>query len=256
MQTLLQDIRYGLRMFAKSPGFTAIAVLTLALGIGANTAIFSVVNSVLLKRLPYPDPARLVMILEKQAVTGEMSVAWPNFADWRNQIHAFEGVAATRQDTSTLTGPGPASRIHVAEVSPAFFPLLGVASRIGRTFTDKEDTPDAAPVVLLTDSLWRNNFESDPNIVGKSIVLDSTLYTVIGVLPADLKYFPRAQVYVPLGLFSHAHGMDTRGNHQGIRCIARLRPGASAAQAQGELAAIMSALEKEYPNSNSGVTGR
>jgi putative ABC transport system permease protein len=241
-------------MFAKSPGFTAIAVLTLALGIGANTAIFSVVNSVLLKRLPYPEPSRLVMVLEKQAVTGEMSVAWPNFADWRNQIQAFEGVAGTRQDTSTLTGLGPASRIHVAEVSPAFFPLLGVAPRIGRTFTDKEDTPDAAPVVLLTDSLWRNNFKSDPNIVGKSIVLDSTLYTVIGVLPADLKYFPRAQLYVPLGLFSHAHGMDTRGNHQGIRCIARLRPGASAAHAQGELGAIMSALEKEYPNSNSGVT--
>ncbi len=254
MQTLLQDIRYGLRMFAKNPGFTAIAVLTLALGIGANTAIFSVVNSVLLKRLPYPDPARLVTVYEKQAVTGEMSVAWPNFVDWRNQIQAFETVAATRQDTFTLTGLGPATRVHAAQVTPAFFPLLGVAPRTGRAFTDKEDTPDAAPVALLTETFWRSNFKSDPNVVGKSIVLDSTLYTVIGVLPAGLKYFPRAQVYVPLGLFSHAHVMDTRGNHQGIRCIARLRPGASVAQARSELAAIMSALEKEYPNSNAGVT--
>jgi len=253
MQTLWQDIRYALRVLAKNPGFTAIAVLTLALGIGANTAIFSVVDAVLLKRLPYPDPARLVTVFEKQASTGEMSVAWPNFADWRNQIHAFENVAAARQDTFTLTGLGPAARIAAAQVTPAFFPLLGVVPRMGRTFTDAEDLPGATPVVMLTESLWRTYFGSDPNAVGKSIVLDSASYTVIGVLPGELKYFPRAQVYVPLGQFSGSHGMDTRGNHQGIRCLARLRKGASVAQAQAELDTIMAALEKQYPNSNAGV---
>ena len=143
MNSLLHDIKYALRILRKSPGFTLIAVLTLALGIGANTAIFSVVNSVLLKRLPYPDPSRLVTVYEKQAAEGEMSVAWPNFADWRNQIHAFQAVAATRLETLTLSGLGPASRIRAAQVSPSFFPLLSVAPRMGRTFTDEEDVPGA-----------------------------------------------------------------------------------------------------------------
>jgi len=254
MTTLLQDLRYGVRMLAKAPGFTVIAILTLALGIGANTAIFSVVDAVLLKRLPYPDPARLMAVYEKQATTGEMSVAWPNFEDWRNQVHAFESVAAARQDTFTLTALGPATRIAAAQVTPAFFPLLGVVPRMGRAFTDAEDVPGAAPVVLLTESFWRKNLGSNPEVIGKSIVMDSTSYTVIGILPGELKYFPRAQVYVPLGQFSHIRGMDTRGNHQGIRCIARLREGASAAQARSELDAIMSALERQYPNSNAGVT--
>lgn len=254
MRTFWQDLRYGVRMLAKDPAFTAIAILTLALGIGANTAIFSVVDAVLLKRLPYPDSARLTIVDEKQAATGEMSVAWPNFADWRSQIHAFESVAAARQDTFTLTGLGPAARVAAAQVTPAFFPSLGVVSRMGRTFTDAEDVPGATPVVMLTESFWRAYFGSDPNAVGKSIVLDSTSYTVIGVLPGELKYFPQAQVYVPLGQFSRSHGMDTRGNHQGIRCLALLRKGASAAQAQAELDTIMAALEKQYPISNAGVS--
>jgi putative ABC transport system permease protein len=252
--TLWQDIKFGLRMLAGNPGFTAVAVLTLALGIGANTAIFSVVDAVLLKRLPYPEPARLVMVAEKQQIEGEMSVAWPNFVDWRSRISAFEAVAATRQDTFTLTGLGPASRVPTAQVSPAFFSLLGVAPRMGRTFTDAEDDPGAAPVVLLTENFWRVNLGSDPNVVGKSVVLDDASYSVIGVLPAEFKYFPAAQMYLPLGRFSRSHGMGTRGNHQGIRCIARLRAGSSIQQAQSELDAIMSALEKQYPFSNAGVS--
>ncbi len=253
MFTFWQDLRFGLRMLARNPGFTSVAVLTLALGIGANTAIFSVVNAVLLKRLPYPDPTRLVTVYEKQENEGAMSVSWPNFVDWRYQIHAFEAVAATREDTFTLTGIGPASRVHTAQVSPLFFRLLDVAPRMGRTFTNEEDVPGAAPVVLLTESFWRTNLRSDPNVVGKSIALDRTSYTIIGVLPAGLKYFPRSQLYLPLGQFSRSHGMDTRGNHQGIRCIARLRKGMSVAQAQSELDTVMHALEKQYPNSNAGV---
>jgi putative ABC transport system permease protein len=241
-------------MLARNPGFTAIAVLTLALAIGANTAIFSVVDSVLVKRLPYPDPARLVTVYEKQENEGAMGVSWPNFADWRNRMQAFEAVAATRQDTFTLTGLGPAFRIRAAQVSPAFFPLLGVGPRMGRVFTDQEDVPGATPVVLLTESFWRGNLRGDPNVVGKSIVLDNTPYTVIGVLPDELKYFPRAQLYLPLGRFSRSNGMDTRENHEGIRCVARLREGSSAVQAESELKGIMSALEKQYPNSNAGVT--
>jgi putative ABC transport system permease protein len=253
LSTFWQDLRFGLRMLARNPGFTSVAVLTLALGIGANTAIFSVVNAVLLKRLPYPDPTRLVTVYEKQENEGAMSVSWPNFVDWRYQIPAFEAVAAAREDTFTLSGIGPASRVHTAQVSPLFFRLLDAPPRMGRTFTNEDDVPGASPVVLLTESFWRTNQRSDPNVVGKSIVLDGTSYTVIGVLPAKLKYFPRAQLYLPLGQFSRSHGMGTRGNHQGIRCIARLAKGMSVAQAQSEMDAIMHALEKQYPNSNAGV---
>src|SRR5271154_4359296 len=128
-------------MLTTNPGFTAVVVLTLALGIGANTAIFSVVEAVLLKRLPYRDPSRLVIVAETQANEGEMSVAWPNFADWRGKIQAFEDVAAVRMDAFTLTGQGPASRVHGAQVSPSFFSLLGAAPSKGRTFTDAEDVP-------------------------------------------------------------------------------------------------------------------
>jgi putative ABC transport system permease protein len=252
--TLWQDIKFALRMFARNPGFTAIAVLTLALGIGANTAIFSVVDAVLLKRLPYPDPARLVTIYENQQNEGEMSVAWANFVDWRDRISAFEAVAATRQDNFTLTGHGAAFRVPAAQVSPAFFSLLGIAPRMGRTFTEAEDAPDAAPSVLLTENFWRLNLVSDPNVLGEAITLDGASYTVIGVLPAQLQYFPGARLYLPLGLFARSHGMDTRGNHQGIRCIARLGSGWSAQQAQTDLNAIMSALEKQYPVSNAGVS--
>ena len=200
MLTLWQDIKFGLRMFARNPGFTAIAVLTLALGIGANTAIFSVVDAVLLKRLPYPDPAQLVTVYEYQQNEGEMGVAWANFVDWRDRISAFEAVAATRQDNFTLAGLGPASRVPAAQVSPAFFSLLGVAPRMGRTFTETDDAPAAAPVVLLTENFWRVNLGSDPNVLGKSLALDGASYTVIGVLPAELQYFPGARLYLPLGL--------------------------------------------------------
>jgi putative ABC transport system permease protein len=241
-------------MLSRNPGFTAVAVLTLALGIGANTAIFSVVDAVLLKRLPYPDPARLVTIYENQPNEGEMGVSWPDFADWRNRIPEFEAAAATRQDNFTLTGLGPASRVPAAQVSPAFFSLLGVAPRMGRTFTDAEDAPGAAPVVLLTENFWRVNLGSDPKVVGRTLELDGASYTVIGVLPAELQYFPAARLYLPIGLFSRSHGMDTRGNHQGVRCIARLRAGSSVQQAQSELNAIMSALEKQYPVSNAGLS--
>jgi putative ABC transport system permease protein len=254
MQALYQDIRYGFRMLLKEPAFAAVAIFTLALGIGGSTAIFSVVDAVLLKRLPYPDASRLVTVVEKQSTEGQMSVAWPNFVDWHDKVNAFEAVAAARQDTFTITGHGPASRISAAQVSPTFFPMLGAAPELGRIFTDAEDEPGSSPVAMLTERYWRTEFGSDASIVGKTILLNGTAYTVVGVLPGELKYFPRAQVYLPIGQFSRLRGMDVRGNHQGIRCLARLRGSATLAQAQAQLDSIMAELEKRYPNSNSGVT--
>jgi putative ABC transport system permease protein len=253
MATFWQDVRYGFRMLAKDPAFTVIAILTLALGIGVNTAIFSVVDSVLLKRLPYPDPARLVFMGEFQKQHGDMSVSWRNFADWRTQVHSFEAVAAARRDSFTLTGRGAASRINGVDVSPAFFSLLGVTPRLGRTFTDAEDTPEAAAVVTVGENFWRSALGSDPEIVGKVLVLSGTSYTVVGVLPSDFKYFPHVDLYIPLGRLSAEPGMQNRGNHQGIRCLARLRPGVSLASAQSEMNTIMSSLESQYPGTNAGV---
>jgi putative ABC transport system permease protein len=253
VETLIQDLRYAIRVLSKVPGFIVVAVLTLALGIGANTAVFSVVDSVLLQRLPYPDPARLVTLLEKQSKGGEMSLSWRNFADWHGQVHSFEADAATRQSTFTLSGLGPASRIHGVQVSLCFFTLLGTTPKLGRFFTDAEDAPSAAAVVVLAESFWRGNFRSDPKIIGNPIVLDGTFYTIIGVAPANLKYFSHVQVYFPIAPFSANPNWQNRGNHEGIRCLARLRSGVSLAQAQGELDAIMAHLEQQYPTSNAGL---
>jgi putative ABC transport system permease protein len=252
MQAILNDFRFGFRMLARDPAFSLIAILTLALGIGANTAIFSVVDSVLLKRLPYPDPARLVTFREIQPKAGEMGLSWRNFEDWHGRVQSFESDAAFRQESFTLTGAGPASRIRGAQVSATFFSLVGAAPRLGRFFADAEDKPGARSVLLLTESFWRARFGSDPQIIGKSMVLDGTSYEIIGVLPADLKYFPRAQVYVSIAAFSNNPVWQNRGNHEGSRCLARLRPGATLAQAQSEMDTIMERLEQQYQASNAG----
>ncbi|MGB0033923.1 MAG: ABC transporter permease [Candidatus Acidiferrales bacterium] len=252
MQTILSDFRYGARMLVKEPGFTLIAILTLALGIGVNTAIFSAVDSVLLKRLPYPDPARLVMSREIQPKAGEMGLAWPNFVDWHGRVQSFEADAAFRQESFTLTGGGSATRIRGAQVSATFFSLVGASPRLGRSFTAAEDAPGGPAVALLTKNFWRTRFGSDPEIVGKSIVLDGNSYNIIGVLPAGLKFSPRAAVYLPIAHFSNNAVWQNRGNHENARCLARLRPGVTLAQAQAEMDAIMERLEQQYPASNAG----
>jgi len=237
MLTLWQDIKFGLRMFARNPGFTAIAVLTLALGIGANTAIFSVVDAVLLKRLPYPDPAQLVTVYEYQQNEGEMGVAWANFVDWRDRISAFEAVAATRQDNFTLAGLGPASRVPAAQVSPAFFSLLGVAPRMGRTFTEEETTYQTNGVAILTDAYWRQRYHADPHAIGRQIRVDGLPKTVIGVLPPGFRFLSsEARIYVPLA--SRSEDRTPLQRHSGgnvTQMIARLKPGASVTQAQAQI---------------------
>jgi putative ABC transport system permease protein len=253
MTTLWQDLRYGVRMLLKSPGFTVVAVLTLALGIGANTAIFSVVRAVLLKSLPYPDPARLVSIRENQEHTGDMSVSWMNFLDWRQQNRSFERLAVTRADHSILTGIGEPAQIRAGRVSAAFFPLLGAKPILGRTFSEGEDTASAPPATVLSYALWRTRFGADPAIVGKSVVLDGETYNIVGVLPADFKFFQqKVDLYTPIGLRSKLQSYLNRGNHEGLTGLARLRPGVSLTSARAELDTVMKQLEKQYPDSNSG----
>ena len=253
MSTLIQDLRYGFRTLLKAPGFTAIAVATLALGIGANTAIFSVVHAVLLRRLPYPDPGRLVVLREEQVRIGKMGVAWPTFLDWKAQSRTLSSLAGYRANEMTISDTREPQVLRVGEVSAALFPLLGAKAALGRLFVESDDRPEAPPTVVLSDELWRSRFGSDADIVGKTVRLDAVPHTVIGVLPRGFSFFPRrVELYRPVGLYGAERTWLNRGNHTGLRVLARLAPGATLGGARSEIAGIMRQLERQYPDTNAG----
>jgi putative ABC transport system permease protein len=257
-QTLLQDLRFGLRMLRKSPGFTSVAILTLALGIGANTAIFSVVDAVLLRSLPYPDANRLVILNEELPRTGGLNVSLPDFLDWRAQNRSFDEMAAFAPNSFTLTGAGEPTPVRAGSVSWSFFPLLGVKPLLGRMFSEAEDKPGANFVAVISYSLWRNKLKGDAHIVGNAIRLDGYDFEVIGVLPPGFT-FPglKADVYDQIGPMAAfggngKGGFADRSNHPGILVLARLRPGVSLAAARSDMNTIMARLGMEYPNSDQG----
>jgi hypothetical protein len=221
-------------MLLKSPGFTIIAVLTLALGIGANTALFSVVNGVLLNPLPYPQPDRLATLSQKTAQFDSASVSYPNFLDWRKDSRAFELMGAFRSDDFNLTGSGEAERLHGDMVSSAFFPILGIQPVIGRTFSDEEDRLCATPVVVLGSGVWKRKFGSAPDLLGKAITLNGTDYTVIGVIPSRSRLQPNNDVYVPIGQWREPTFRNRRMSF-GMRVLGRLAPGATLEQARAEM---------------------
>jgi predicted permease len=251
MGTLLQDLRYGARMLWKSPGFTLVAVAALALGIGANTAIFSVVNAVLLRPLPYPEPERLVAAWGyKDELRRSTTVTYPDFVDWRDQTQTLEQVAAY-QSSGTLLRQNDAEPelITGANVAADLFPLLRVQPILGRAFTRAEDQANAAPVIVIGYSLWQRRFNSDPHIVGQQIKLGSTSATVIGVLPEGFR-FPasarRTEFLRPLAQVL-GEGTKRRGAYM-LRVVARLQPGVTPAQAEAEMHAIGVRLEQQYPD--------
>ena len=252
MGVLWQDLRYGIRMLLRSPGFTIVAVLTLALGIGANTAIFTVVNAVLLKPLPYPNSDRLVFLTEHWAKFPILSVSYENYVDWRDQSHSYELVGASRATNLTLTGAGEPERLPSRMASATFFDLLGVRPVLGRTFLAEEDKAGGTPVAMISYGLWQRRFGSSPAILGTSITLDNQPYTVVGVLPADFSYQPPLDVFVPMGPWTTTLP-DDRSWHPGIIPIARLKPGVSLEQARAELTTIAQRLEKQYPLYDTGV---
>jgi putative ABC transport system permease protein len=251
MNSLFSDLSYGIRSLLKRPGFTAIAVATLALGIGANTAIFSVVNKVLLRPLPFTDPERLVQVWEADLKRGRptMSVSYPNFADWRDQNQVFEQIAAYSDRTFNLTGNAEPERIEGAIVSPALFPLLGVKPVLGRVLLPEEDHPNKVFSVVMSEGLWRRRFNSDPQIIGQSIRLNSESFTVVGVIPNITNLFElRAdtELWIPI---AHSRGFDNRYGHY-LDVVARLQPGVTRAQAQANLDLIAGRLSAQYPSSN------
>ena len=254
MQTLWQDVRYGARMLVKHPGFSLIAVLTLSLGIGANTAIFSVVNAVLLRSLPYEEADRLVFFTEKGATFGEMSIAYPNFLDWRAGQTVFEGMAVYNRPRLTLTDAGEPEEVRAAQASADLFSVLRVQPALGRVYTSDDDKPDATPVVVLSHGLWQRRFGGDAGILNQPITLNDRSYTVIGVMPKEYQYPTGVEMWIPVGLRADEGPWKSRGNHPGLRGIARLRAGVDLEQARAELNTIAARLSEQYPTSNEGNT--
>jgi putative ABC transport system permease protein len=252
MGNLLQDLRYAFRLLAKSPGFTAIAILTLALGIGANTAIFSVVNGVLLRPLAFRDPSRLVIVAEKSPFP-TITTSFQNYVDWRDQSRTFESLEATRGTSLTLTGAGEAERLTARMCSAGLFPLLGADASVGRTFLAEEDKPGAPPVVLLSYGLWQRRFGGSKDIIGKPVYLDSRPHTVVGVLPGGFQVLQPADVFVPFMPWA-ATLPDDRNWHPGIIAIGRLKPGVSREQSRAEMVGITKRLEEQYPDYNTGTS--
>ena len=252
MDTVLQDLRYAFRVFARNPGFTAIAILTLALGIGANTAIFSVVNAVLLRPLEFHDPSRLVIVAEKSPYP-VISTSYQNWTDWRDQNHSFESLEAVRNTTLTLTGAGEPERLNTQMATAGLFSMLGVNAIAGRTFTADEDRAGGAPVVVLSYSLWQRRFGAAPGVIGKPITLDSRPYTVVGVMPPGFQLLQPADVFLPFVPWAKTLP-DDRNWHPGILALARLKGGISQEQARTEMVAITKRLEQEYPLYNTGVS--
>jgi putative ABC transport system permease protein len=250
---LLHDLRYAARLQRKNPAFTIIAVIALALGIGANTAIFSVVNTVLLRPLPYKDPERLVMVWEDATKHGypRDTPAAANFVDWRDQSQVFEAMAAIAEISFNLTGAGDPERFEGRRVSATLFPLLGVEPQIGRVFTAAEDQPGAERVVLLSYGLWQRRFGGDPNIVGKPLTLNGESYIVVGVMPASFQ-FPSSddEAWVPIAFTQQE--ASNRGRHY-LEVLARLKPGVSLAQAQSEMSTIATRLQQQYPEQNADL---
>ena len=263
MDTIWQDIQYAARMLAKKPGFTIIAVLTLALGIGANTAIFSVVNAVLLQSLPFRQPDQLVDVWMTGLRGGSANkghLSYPDFADFRSQNRTLQHMAAFDEDSFTLTGDGEPTRLQTAIVSPDLFPLLGVSAQVGRTFLPEEDNPPGIRgnhAVLLSHRLWQQRFGSDPHAVGRTLTLNGRSFTVVGIMPASFQFPIKAaasDIWVTQAVEKEtADGTkpmsDERGAHF-LAVIGRLKPGVTLAQAQADIASIAAQLEKQYPDSN------
>jgi putative ABC transport system permease protein len=250
--TFLQDLRYALRMLAKSPGFAAVAILTLALGIGANTAIFTVINSVLLRPLPYPQADRLVFLSESSDQIPDMSIAMANFDDWRAQNSVFESMVAYQNDDTVLTGRGEPERLRLRRISAGFSPTLKVTPIVGRTLTPEDDKVGAPRVVILGEGFWERHFGRDPNILRQQLILDDEPYTVIGVYPSRLHGSLRqTDLFVSLWRLEDKQGGEARrGEHPGIYAYARLKPGVKVEQARTEMKAIAQRLDQLHPDTN------
>ncbi|MCI0489447.1 MAG: ABC transporter permease [Blastocatellia bacterium] len=251
MDNLFQDLRYAFRTLIKRPGFTVVAVLALALGIGANTAIFSVVNGVILRPLPYTEPDRLAMVWldnRRQGIREDIT-SYPNFIDWRDQNQVFEGMAGFRSWRQSLTGTGEPEELRGASVSANFFQIMGTSPSLGRGFTAEEETPGKDNVVILSHGLWQRRFGGDSNLLGRTLTLGGRIVTVVGVMPVGFQFPKDAEMWDPL---APSERLKAARSSFWLPVIGRLRPGVTPAQAQAEMDTIAGRLEQQYPESNAG----
>jgi putative ABC transport system permease protein len=254
MRSLISHLRYTIRLLLKSPGFTITTILIMGLAIGANTAIFSLVDSVLLQSLPYPDPGRLVALSETSPLYPNISLDYPDYLDWRANQHSFADIALFRRDSFNLTGNGDPERVAGAFVTASYFRVLGVGPSTGRTFAESDDRRGGAGVILLSDKFWRNRFAADPKIIGRTLVLNDVSYEVIGITPPQIMNPENMDVYVPMNRFLEPSRLEDRGRHPGLRCIGRLNPGVSVQAASAELRVIARNLEVHYPDTNTNIS--
>jgi putative ABC transport system permease protein len=257
LERFAQDLRYGARMLQRSPGFAVVAVLTLALGIGINTALFSVVNGVLLSPLPYPHPEQLVSLFESKPHFEKGSFSYLNFLDFQQQNRTLAAIAAYRHTSFTLSGSGQAEQLEGQMISAGLFSMLGIQPVAGRLFTPEEDRLGTTPAVILSTELWKRKFGGAPEVIGKSILLDGISYVVVGVVPGELQLYIQNfrktnDAYVLIGQFPDPHFRD-RNASWGTDAIARLRPGVSVEQARADLSAVARKLGADYPEVNKGI---
>src|ERR1700736_5015405 len=252
----MQDLRFAFRMLRKQPGVSAIAVLTLALGIGANTAIFSVVNAVLLRPLPYPNADRIMVLNESSGPGQDFSVALPDYFDWRADTKVFEHLAATHRESRNLSGISgrEAERVSCASVTRNFFHVIGLSPQLGRIFSEEEDKVGAPPVVVISDRLWRRAFSADPSVLGRSITLHDQNYTVIGVMPPQMTSPQDSDVWLSMMRRSNNGVWMQRFIHPMIYVWGKLKPGATVDQARTQMKGIAARLEKAYPETNKQET--
>ena len=238
-------------MLLKGRAVTAIAVLALTLGIGANTAIFSVVDAILIRPLPYPQPERLVRIYEKSPQFDQMSVSYPNFLDWREQSQTIQEMSIFRRQGFNITGAQGPERAQGRLISANLFSVLGVQPAIGRNILPEEDRPGGGLAVVISYALWQRRFGGDPNMIGKPLAINGRDYTIVGILPASFSFYSPSDLFVPIGTHNDPT-MLARDLHPGLRAIARLKPGATIEQARAEMDNIALGLAKQYPESNTG----
>jgi predicted permease len=256
LEECLQDLRYGARSLRKNPGFTATAILTLALGIGANTSLFSVVNGVLLDPLPYPHSERLIALHESKPNFKNGSVSYPNFQDWQTNNHSFSAMAVTRRYTLSLTGLGEPEQVRTRFVSSDFFDVVGLKPVLGRTFAPGEDQIGAAPIVMISAGFWSRKFDNSPTAIGKTLDLDGKAYTVVGVVPVGFDLLLQSartpDLYVPIGQWNNPL-LTQRGAGLGIHVIGRLKPGVTLQQAAADMDAVTSSLAQIFPDADKGI---
>ena len=254
--TIWNDVRYAARSYAKTPTFTLAVLTTLALGIGASTAIFSMVNAILLQPLPLNEPDRLVYANEVNAKLVRISTSWLNYRDWRQRARSFEHLALTRDEPEALSGVDRPQRLRGRRVTGNFFQALGVRPALGRALTDDDDRPGAPLMAVITDGFWRAQFGADPSVVGRTLILNERPATVVGILARGFEFLRPYDLFVSMGPIADSPGLNQRGNHTGFYAVGRLRSGVSVESADRELRDIAAQLEREHPDTNTNISVR